>query len=119
MMRDSFIEVEFSDIYIELSKPALHQFIKKMMSQHYSLFWRYDAKTIYLMIELDDSVHELPFIRNSEFLTLSAANLQIYDDVLANALEKLLQHEKGNGIVKRSTEGPFILRHTSPVILSL
>ncbi|WP_332689324.1 hypothetical protein [Halalkalibacter lacteus] len=109
MMRDSFVEVEFSDVYIELSKPALHQFIKRMMSQHYSLFWRYDVKTIYLMIELEDSVHELPFIRNTEFLTLSADSLLLYDDVLASALEKLLQHEKGNGIVKRSTEGPLYI----------
>lgn len=109
IMRDSFVDVEFSEVYIELSKQALHQFIKRMMSQHYSLFWRYDAKTIYLMIELDESNHELPFVRNSDFLTLSADCLHIYDDTLANALEKLLQNEKGNGVVKRATEGPLYI----------
>lgn len=108
-MKNSFVKVEFSDVYIELSKPALHQFIKKMMSKHYSLFWRYDVKTIFLMIELEEAVHELPFIRNTEFLTLSADCLHVYDDVLASALEKLLQHEKGTGIVKRATEGPLYI----------
>ena len=108
-MRDSFVDVEFSEMYIVLSKTALHQFIKRMMSQHYSLFWRYDSKTIYLMIELEDSVHELPFIRNTEFLTLSADCLHVYDEVLASALEKLLQNEKGNGIVKRATQGPLYI----------
>ncbi|WP_100373545.1 hypothetical protein [Bacillus sp. FJAT-45037] len=108
-MRDAFVDVEFSDVYIELTKPALHQFIKRMMSQHYSLFWRYDSKTIYLMIELEDSVHELPFIRNTDFLTLSAECLHVYDDVLASAIEKLLQRERGNAIVKRVTEGPLYI----------
>ncbi|ADC48513.1 MULTISPECIES: hypothetical protein [Alkalihalophilus] len=108
-MREAFVDVEFSDVYIELTKPALHQFIKRMMSHHYSLFWRYDSKTIYLMIELEDSVHELPFIRNTEFLTLSAECLHIYDDVLASALEKLLQRERGNAIVKRVTDGPLYI----------
>ncbi|NEU29707.1 hypothetical protein GN156_02820 [bacterium LRH843] len=108
-MSDSFIEAEFSDLYIELTKQALHQFIKKMMSQHFSLFWRYDAKTINLMIELEDSTHELPFIRNSEFLTLSATRLHVSDNVLANALESLVQSEKGNGIVKRTTDGPLYI----------
>ncbi len=108
MMRDSFL-VEFSDLYIELTKPALHKFIKKMIGQDYSLFWRYDAKTIYLIIELEESIHELPFTRNRDFLTLSAKSLHINDDVLANALEKLVQNEKGNGIVKRTTEGPLYI----------
>ncbi|WP_088103562.1 hypothetical protein [Halalkalibacter urbisdiaboli] len=108
-MRDAYVEVEFSDVYIELTKPALHQFIKRMMSHDYSLFWRYDEQTIYLMIELEDSVHELPFIRNAEFLTLAAESLHIYDDILASSLEKLLQHEKGNGIVKRATDGPLYI----------
>ncbi|MBP3949579.1 hypothetical protein [Bacillus suaedae] len=108
-MRNSFIDVEFTDVYIELSKPVLHQFIKRMMGQHYSLYWRYDAKTIYLMVELDESVHELPFLRNTDFLTLSASSLHIYDEVLASALEKLIQHQKGTGIVKRSTEGPLYI----------
>ncbi|MCK0472670.1 hypothetical protein [Halalkalibacter sp. APA_J-10(15)] len=108
-MRNSFIDVEFSDIYIKLSKASLHQFIKRMMNQHYSLYWRYDAKTIYLMIERDESVHELPFLRNTEFLTLSAESIYIYDEGLASALESLLQHEKGNGIVKRSTDGPLYI----------
>ncbi len=108
-MRDAFVDVEFSDVSIKLTKPALHQFIKQMMSQHYSLFWRYDSQSIYLMVELEESVHELPFVRNSDFLTLSADNLHINDDKLANALEKLIQHEKGNGIVKRATEGPLYI----------
>ncbi|WP_413379577.1 hypothetical protein [Alkalihalobacillus sp. 1P02AB] len=108
-MNDAYIEVEFSELYIELTKTALHQFIKRMMSKHYSLYWRYDAKTIYLMIELEESVHELPFVRNPEFLTLSVTSLHIYDEVLAEAIEKLLQAEKGNGIVKRVTEGPHYI----------
>lgn len=108
MMRDSFI-VEFSDLYIKLTKQALHKFIKKMMGQDYSLFWRYDAKMIYLIVELEETVHELPFIRNNEFLTLAAENLHVYDRVLANALEKLVQNEKGSGIVKRTTEGPLYI----------
>ncbi|KGA97373.1 hypothetical protein AJ85_13440 [Alkalihalobacillus alcalophilus ATCC 27647 = CGMCC 1.3604] len=108
-MNDAYIEVEFSELYIELTKTALHQFIKRMMSKHYSLYWRYDAKTIYLMIELEESVHELPFVRNPEFLTLSVTSLHIYDETLAEAIEKLLQAEKGNGIVKRVTEGPHYI----------
>ncbi|KMK74760.1 hypothetical protein [Alkalihalobacillus pseudalcaliphilus] len=108
-MNDAYLEVEFSELYIELTKTALHQFIKRMMSQNYSLYWRYDAKTIYLMVELDESVHELPFVRNPNFLTLSVTNLHVYDEVLATSLEKLLQAEKGNGIVKRVTEGPHYI----------
>lgn len=108
-MRDSFTSVEFSDVYIEINKQAMQNFIKKMMSQHYSLFWRYNVKTICLIIELDDTAHELPFIRNTEFLTLTADSLFVNDDVLANALEKLLQNEKGNGIVKRTTRGPLYI----------
>ncbi|TSB46153.1 hypothetical protein [Alkalicoccobacillus porphyridii] len=108
-MRDAYIDVEFSEVYIELTKTALHQFIKRMMSQHYSLFWRYDTTTIFLMIEMEDYIHELPFIRNSTFLTLSADKLNIYDETLAGALEKLLQCEKGNGVVKRASDGPMYI----------
>ena len=108
MRNDSFV-VEFSDLYIELSKQALHKFIKKMMGQDYTLFWRYDTNNIYLIVELDDSVYELPFIRNREFLTLTAKSLHVRDSVLANALEKLVQNEKGSGIVKRTTKGPLYI----------
>ncbi|WP_062047989.1 hypothetical protein [Bacillus sp. JCM 19034] len=119
-MRNSFIDVEFTNIQIKLSKPALHQFIKRMMNEHYSLYWRYDSKTIYLMIERDESVHELPFLRNTEFLTLSAESLYINDEGLASALESLLQHEKGTGIVKRSTDGPlYIISYQSGDIESM
>ncbi|WP_059103961.1 hypothetical protein [Shouchella shacheensis] len=108
-MRDAYSTVEFQEISIKMTKPALHQFIKRMMSQHYSLYWRYDSKTIYLIIELGDYVHELPFKRNADFLTMHAKLLYIYDETLASALEKLLQHEKGTGIVKRTSEGPLYI----------
>ncbi|MBM0067290.1 hypothetical protein [Alkalicoccobacillus gibsonii] len=108
-MRDAYFDVEFTEVYIELTKTALHQFIKRMMSQHYSLFWRYDTTTIFLMIEMEDYIHELPFVRNASFLTLSAERLNIYDEILAAALEKLLQCEKGNGIVKRAGKGPMYI----------
>lgn len=97
---------EFQELSINLSKQALHQFIKTMMAEQYALFWRYDAKTIYLMIELGDLIHELPFIRNDQFLTMRARKLYIYDQTLSDALEKLLKSEKGSGIVKRMSEGP-------------
>lgn len=108
-MRDSFTPIEFQELSINLSKTALHQFIKRMMGQHYALFWRYDAKTIYLTVELGELTHELPFIRNDEFLTMQAKVLYVYDDVLSDALENLLQSEKGNGIVKRTSKGPLYI----------
>lgn len=105
-MPDASWPTEFQELSINLTKPALHHFIKGMMADEYALFWRYDAKTIYLMVELGDFIHELPFIRNEHFLTMRARVLYIYDSGLSNALEKLLQTEKGNGIVKRSSDGP-------------
>ncbi len=117
MRNDSFV-VEFSDLYIELSKQALHKFIKKMMGQDYTLFWRYDTNKIYLIVELDDSVYELPFIRNREFLTLTAKSLHVRDSVLANALEKLVQNEKGSGIVNGRRKALFISLLIWLVILS-
>jgi hypothetical protein len=87
-MRDSFTPIEFQELSINLSKAALHQFIKRMMGQHYALFWRYDAKTIYLTVELGELTHELPFIRNDEFLTMQAKVLYVYDDVLSDASGK-------------------------------
>lgn len=77
-----------------------------MMANEYALYWRYDSSFIYLIIELEDLVHELPFIRNDQFLTLKAKKLYVYDSILSDVIEELLQSEKGTGVVKRMTEGP-------------
>ncbi|MFB4210825.1 hypothetical protein ACE1TH_02775 [Shouchella sp. JSM 1781072] len=97
---------EFQELSIKITKRALHQFIKKMMANEYELHWRYDSNFIYLIIEFEDLVHELPFIRNDHFLTMTAKKLYVYDATLSDVLEHLLQSEKGTGIVKRMTEGP-------------
>ncbi|MED4127618.1 MULTISPECIES: hypothetical protein [Shouchella] len=97
---------EFQELSIKITKRTLHQFIKKMMANEYALYWRYDSSFIYLIIELEDLVHELPFIRNDQFLTLKAKKLYVYDSILSDVIEELLQSEKGTGVVKRMTEGP-------------
>ncbi|GAF22424.1 hypothetical protein JCM19047_2174 [Bacillus sp. JCM 19047] len=97
---------EFQELSIKITKRTLHQFIKKMMAHEYALYWRYDSSFIYLIIELEDLVHELPFIRNDQFLTLKAKKLYVYDSILSDVIEELLQSEKGTGVVKRMTEGP-------------
>ncbi|AIC95128.1 MULTISPECIES: hypothetical protein [Shouchella] len=97
---------EFQELSIKITKRTLHQFIKNMMANEYALYWRYDSSFIYLIIELEDLVHELPFIRNEQFLTLKAKKLYIYDSILSDVIEELLQSEKGTGVVKRMTEGP-------------
>ncbi|SDB82475.1 hypothetical protein [Shouchella lonarensis] len=106
-MQEADILIEFKEISINLSKPALHRFIKQMIRDHYHLHWRYDASTIYLMLQLDDEMNELPFERNKDFLTLRANKLCMDDQILAEAVEQLLRTEKGDGIVKRMGRGPI------------
>ncbi|WP_017726885.1 hypothetical protein [Halalkalibacterium ligniniphilum] len=105
-MRDAYDGIEFHDLSINITKQSLYQFIKKMMHEAYSLYWRYDEKFIFLMLEKDQTVQEIPFVKNRSFLTLKADTLLITERPLAQAIERLLQWEKGTGIVKRLTKGP-------------
>ncbi|TPE69697.1 hypothetical protein [Halalkalibacterium halodurans] len=105
-MRDAFQGVEFVDLSVNLPKKTLHHFIKQMMNEEYSLYWRYDEDQIKLLIEKEQTVHEIPFIKNAPFLTLSAKSLFVTEPIIAQAIERLLQSEKGSGVVKRHTKGP-------------
>ncbi len=108
-MTQYFYEAEFNDLYIELSKHALHDFIKKMMEENFSLFWRYEEDTIYLIIDNEESTYEIPFIRNKEFLTLDVEHLSVSDEVIVDALELIISQFSGNGVVKKFTGGPLYI----------
>jgi len=109
MMNQYFFEAEFNDLYIELSKHALHEFIKKMMEENFSLFWRYEDDTIYLIIDNEETSYEIPFVRNRDFLTLHVDHLSVHDEVIVDALEVIIAQFSGNGIVKKFTDGPMYI----------
>lgn len=106
-----YYEAEFSNLHVELSKHALHQFIKKMMNENFSLFWRYEDDTILLIIDNHETLYEIPFIRNNDFLTLDVDYLTVNDEIIVEALEVIISRFNGNGIVKKftGTGGPHYI----------
>ncbi|MBU8908354.1 hypothetical protein [Desertibacillus haloalkaliphilus] len=108
-MTPYFYEAEFNNVYIEISKHALHEFIKKMMEEQLSLFWRYEEEKIFLIIDSDDAIHEIPFERNEEFLTLNIDHLTVNDEVIGEAIEVIISQFSGDGVVKKFTGGPLYI----------
>ncbi|WP_096198975.1 hypothetical protein [Bacillus sp. FJAT-45350] len=108
-MTQHYYEAEFSDLYIEISKPALHDFIKKLMEENFSLFWRYEEDTIYLLIDNEELIYEIPFVRNNDFLTLDVDHLTVNDAIIAESLEVIISQFSGNGVVKKFTDGPLYI----------
>ncbi|WP_026675439.1 hypothetical protein [Alkalihalobacterium bogoriense] len=108
-MNKSFYEAEFNDLYIKLSKDALHEFIKKMMDENFSLFWRYEDETIYLIIDNEDALYEIPFKRSDDSLTLHVDHLQVNNEIIVEALEVFISEFSGNGVVKKFTGGPLYI----------
>ncbi len=101
-----FFEAEFHDLYVELSKQSLQQFINKMMEYKCSLYWRYHADIIYLIIDTNQSIHEIPFKKTGSKLTIDVDCLKVNEELVAKALELALKEYQGSGFMKTYTEGP-------------
>ncbi|WNF35793.1 hypothetical protein RJD24_15220 [Bacillaceae bacterium IKA-2] len=101
-----FFEAEFHDLYVELSKKSLQQFINKMMEYKCSLYWRYNEDVIYLIIDTNQSIHEIPFRKTGSKLTINVARLIVSEELVAKALELVLTEYQGSGFIKTYTEGP-------------
>lgn len=101
-----FFEAEFHDLHVELSKQSLQQFINKMMEHKCSLYWRYNDDIIYLIIDTSQSIHEIPFRKNGNKLTINVDCLKVSEELVAKALELVLTEYHGSGFIKTFTEGP-------------
>lgn len=101
-----FFEAEFHDLHVELSKKSLQQFINKMMEYKCSLYWRYNEDVIYLIIDTNQSIHEIPFRKTGTKLTIDVDCLKVSEELVAKALELVLTEYQGNGLIKTYTEGP-------------
>ncbi len=101
-----FYEAEFHDVHVELSKQSLQQFINKMMEYKCSLYWRYNNDIIYLIIDTNQSIHEIPFKKNGNKLTINVDCLKVSEELVAKALELVLTEYQGSGFIKTYTEGP-------------
>lgn len=101
-----FFEAEFHDLQVELSKQSLQQFINKMMENKCSLYWRYNDDIIYLIIDTNHSIHEIPFKKSENKLIINVGCLKVSEELVAKALELVMTEYKGSGFIKTFTEGP-------------
>jgi hypothetical protein len=101
-----FFEAEFHDLHVELSKQSLQQFINKMMENKCSLYWRYNDDIIYLIIDTNHSIHEIPFKKNGTKLTINVDCLKVSEELVAKAIELIMTEYNGSGFIKTYTEGP-------------
>lgn len=101
-----FFEAEFHDLHVELSKKSLQQFINKMMEYKCSLYWRYNEDLIYLIIDTNQSIHEIPFRKTGTKLTIDVDCLKVSEELVAKSLELVLTEYQGNGFIKTYTDGP-------------
>ncbi|QOY34121.1 hypothetical protein AWH56_015405 [Anaerobacillus isosaccharinicus] len=115
-----FFEAEFHDLHVELSKQSLQQFINKMMEYKCSLYWRYNDDIIYLIIDTNQSIHEIPFKKNGSKLTIDVDCLKVSEELVAKALELVLTEFQGSGFIKTYTEGPqYITSFKDGIIQSI
>lgn len=105
MMVPHFFEAEFHDLYVELSKKSLQQFISNMMEYKCSLYWRYDEEVIFLIIDTSQSIHEIPFRKKGTKLTINVDCLKVSEELVATALELVLTEFQGSGLIKTYTNG--------------
>ncbi|MFN7251756.1 MAG: hypothetical protein ACK4M9_13295 [Anaerobacillus sp.] len=99
-----FFEAEFHDLHVELSKKSLQQFINKMMEYKCSLYWRYNDDIIYLIVDTNQSIHEIPFKKNGSKLTIDVNCLKVSEELVARALELVLTEYQGSGFIKTYSE---------------
>ncbi|MGO4888484.1 hypothetical protein ACJ2A9_12045 [Anaerobacillus sp. MEB173] len=102
-------EAEFNNVYIELSRNGLQQFLKQMIDKDVSLFWRYDEEKIFLMIDSNQNVYEIPFSKKGKTLTINLDHLIVNDEAIGEAIEIIISQFSGNGIVKKFTGGPLYI----------
>lgn len=101
-----FFEAEFYDLHVELSKQSLQQFISKMMENQCSLYWRYSEDIIYLIIDTNNSIHEIPFKKSGNKLTIKVECLKVNEELVAKSIERIMTEYNGSGLIKTYTEGP-------------
>lgn len=119
-MKQYFFEAEFNDLHIKLTKQALHDFIKKMMEENFSLYWRYEDETIFLIIDNEENIYEIPFIRNDNFLTLNVDKMTVNDEIIVDSIEFFISQFNGNGVIKKYTDGPlYITSYKTGLIQSI
>lgn len=104
-----FYEAEFNNVYIELSRHGLQQFLKQMIDKDMSLFWRYDNDKIFLMIDSEQNVYEIPFTKRGKTLTINVDHLKVDNKDIGEAIEIIISQFSGNGIVKKYTGGPLYI----------
>lgn len=101
-----FFEAEFYDLHVELSKKSLQQFINRMMDNECSLYWRYNEDVIYLIIDTTNSIHEIPFKKKGNKLTIDVDCLKVNEEIVAKSIEHIMTEYSGSGLIKTYTEGP-------------
>lgn len=119
-MKPFYYVAEFHNLHIKITKQALHEFIKKLLDESLSLYWRYDDETIFLMIDNDENLCEIPFYRKDDYFIVDIDELIVHDEKIVNAIEMIISQFNGNGIVKKFTGGPlYITSYETGLIQSI
>ena len=94
-------EVEYCNLELRFSRRHIHNLIKDLIQEGYSLYWSEDESYLVLSVRTGRKLVKLRFqqLRTGDYKL--AGDYMIRDTKLAEWLEKLIEVTRGHAVVKR------------------
>jgi len=93
-------EVEYCNVEIRFDRKQVHDLIRQLIEEGYSLYWNESDREVVISIRTGRKLLKLRLERQDERFKL-VGDYRVEDGRLANLLEKMIGDSKGHAIVKR------------------
>ena len=109
-VKDHRYEVEYCNLELRFERRIIHDFMRHLASEGFSLFWSEDEQQIELKIRSELGYVSLHFTRIGDRFKIVGDYL-FSDDRLARFMEKLIEDSRGHAVVKRFTDQQIVIEN--------
>jgi hypothetical protein len=99
---DNGSDIEWKDLHITIEHNSIKGFLGKFIKKGFGLMWIHPEKEkdiVYLAINNDDSLYQIPFIREGDSLILDLKYLPIFHLEIKECIEESILEYRGSGLL--------------------
>jgi len=109
-VKDHRYEVEYCNLELRFERRIIHDFMRHLANEGFSLFWSEDEHQIELKIRSELGFIALHFTRIGDRFKIVGDYL-FSDDRLSRLMEKLIEDSRGHAVVKRFTDHQIVIEN--------
>lgn len=103
-------EVEYCNLDLRFDRRTIHNFIKSLIQEGYSLYWTENEQYFIASIRAGRRLVKLKFQRLGERFKL-VGNYSFRDEKLVELMEKMIGATRGHAVVKRFRERQIVIEN--------